>query len=146
MSQSLLRLIRKCAEYLPQDHVLKIPAGIRGIYVLYSRSPNRRTRTPNYNVVYVGMGGLGEHGGIRSRLRRHRRTQQALWTHFSIFEVWDNIRDEEIRELEGLFRHIYRHDAQAGSLSKARTFRALRRLRDNRIAAWPRQGKLGRRP
>jgi hypothetical protein len=145
MPQSPLRLIRKCAEYIPQEHVLKVPGGVRGVYVLYRRARNRRSKNDNYNVVYVGMGGLGEHGGIRSRLRRHRRTKRGLWTHFSLFVVWDNIRDEEIRELEGLFRHIYRRDSQASALNKARSFRALRKLRDNRIAAWPRQAKLGRR-
>lgn len=145
MPQSLLRLIRKCAEYIPQEHVLRVPGGVRGVYVLYRRIRNPRSRNANYNVVYVGMGGLGEHGGMRSRLRRHRRTKRGLWTHFSLFEVWDNVRDEEIRELEGLFRHIYRRDAQAGSLNKARSFRALRKLRNNRIAAWPRQAKSGRR-
>jgi hypothetical protein len=145
MPQSLLRLIRQCAEYIPQQHVLKVPGGVRGVYVLYRRVRNPRSTTANYDVVYVGMGGLGEHGGIRSRLRRHRRTKRGVWTHFSIFEVWDNIRDEEIRELEGLFRHIYRHDSQATSLNKARSFRALRKLRNNRIAAWPRQTKFGRR-
>ena len=142
MPQSLLRLIRRCAEYVSQEHVLKVPGGLRGIYVLYRRIPNRRSKKDNYNVVYVGMGGLGEHGGIRSRLRRHRRTKRGLWTHFSLFVVWDNVRDEELRELEGLFRHIYRRDAQASPLNKARSFRALRKLRDNRIAAWPRQAKL----
>ncbi|GAF97179.1 unnamed protein product, partial [marine sediment metagenome] len=33
-----------------------------------------------------------------------------LWTHFSIFEVWENITENEIKELEGLFRQIYRKD------------------------------------
>src|SRR5207247_9209103 len=92
MPQSVLRLIRKCGEYVPQEHVLKVPGGIRGIYVLYRRIRNRRSKNDNYNVVYVGMGGLGEHGGIRSRLRRHRRTKEGLWTHFSLYQVWDNIR------------------------------------------------------
>lgn len=145
MPQSPLRLIRKCAEYIPQDQVLKVPGGVRGVYVLYRQVHNRRSKNDNYNVVYVGMGGLGEHGGMRSRLRRHRRTERGLWTHFSLFAVWDNIRDEEIRELEGLFRHIYRRDSQAGALNKARSFRALRKLRDNRIATWPRQPQLRRR-
>src|SRR5438445_14351 len=138
MPQSLLRLIRKCAEYIPQDRLLELPRGLRGIYVLYHRTLSRGRKPVHYDVAYVGMAWAGRRGGIRSRLRSHRRTKRHLWTHFSVFEVWDNIRDEEVAELEGLFRHIYRRDAQANRLNVARGFRALRKLRNNRIAKWPR--------
>jgi len=43
--------------------------------------------------------------------------------------VWDNIRDDEIAELEGLFRHIYRFDAHANKLNVARSYRQLVRVR-----------------
>ncbi len=36
---------------------------------------------------------------IRERLKTHRRKKEGLRSHFSIFEVWDNIRDDEIKEL-----------------------------------------------
>src|SRR5439155_24975229 len=97
------------------------------------------------NNVYVGIGELEEQGSKRSRLRKHRRTKEGIWTHFSLYQVWNNIRDDELRELQGLFRHIYRRDAQASPLNVARSFRALRKLRDNKIAAWPREPKIGRR-
>ena len=42
--------------------------------------------------------------------------------------VWDNIREEEILELEGLFRHIYRKDARANKLNKQRGFAKLKRV------------------
>ena len=61
-----------------------------------------------YDVVYVGMATQG----IRGRLESHVKRKGDLWTHFSAFEVWDNIRDEEIVELEGLFRHLYRKDSR----------------------------------
>src|SRR5437667_1131438 len=99
MPQSLLRLIRRCAEYLPQEQSPQVPGGLRGVYVLYRQTRKRRSKKDQYDVVYVGLGGTGQRGGIRSRLRSHRRTKKGLWTHFSIFQVWDNIRDEEIREL-----------------------------------------------
>ena len=53
-----------------------------------------------FDVVYVGM---ASRGGIRARLKNHRRKKAGLWTHFSVFEVWENIRDEEVRELGGAF-------------------------------------------
>ena len=142
MPQSLLRLISRCAEYIPLDQVRDLPPGLRGIYVLYKRRRNRRTRTRHYNVVYVGM---ANRGGIRARLRSHRRSKRGLWTHFSVFQVWDNIRDEEIFELEGLFRYIYRDDAKANRLNAARGFKPLRKLRDNEIGDWPRLKGAGRR-
>lgn len=37
---------------------------------------------------------------------------KAGWTHFSYFEVHDNISGEEIRELEALLLQIFRHDSR----------------------------------
>jgi hypothetical protein len=71
---------------------------------------------------------MATRGGIRGRLRSHRRNKRDLWTHCSIFEVWDNIRDDEIAELEGLFRHLYRHDSAASALNKQRSFKAMKRV------------------
>lgn len=134
MTQSPLRLIRRYAELQSIDVVDSLPRALRGIYVLYLRQ--RRLGKTYYNVVYVGMAAAGRRGGIRGRLRRHRERKPDLWSHFSAFEVWDNIRDEEIRELEGLFRHIYKSDAQANRLNVARGFRTLRLVRNNRLADW----------
>jgi len=69
----------------------------------------------------------------------HRRRKGSLWTHFSVFEVWDNIRDDEVKELEGLFRHIYRHDGRASKLNLQRGFKLLRKVRKNSgpIEKWP---------
>ena len=44
--------------------------------------------------------------------------KKADWTHFTIFEVHDNISREEIRELEALFLHIYRKDRRANGLNR----------------------------
>ena len=59
-----------------------------------------------------------------------------LWTHFSICEVWDNIREEEIRELEGIFRHIYRLDTRANRLNKQKAFKKLKKIQDNNLKNW----------
>ncbi len=131
MTQTPLRLVKRCAEYLDVARVFDLPGGLRGIYVLYR--VRRRKGDTYYDVVYVGM---ASKGGIRARLKNHRRKKAGSWTHFSVFEVWDNIRDEEVRELEGLFRHLYRYDSQASPLNAARSYKALKSLRNNKLGSW----------
>lgn len=103
MPVSELRLIKRCAEFLPQSEIKNVPAYTRGIYVLfnYHRKPDK------YDVVYIGMAAGSKTASIRGRLRIHLRRKRKLWTHFSIFEVWENIREEEIQELEGIFRQRF---------------------------------------
>lgn len=104
--------------------VEKLPRRLRGIYVLYKYS--RRTRC--HDVVYVGMAWAATRVGIKGRLRSHLRSKAKLWTHFSVFEVWENVRDEEITELEGFFRQIYRSDYRANRLNTQRSFKKLKRI------------------
>ena len=125
MPQSPLRLIRRRIEYIEVDKIPNLPPRLRGIYVLYRHLPARRGERERFEVVYVGM---AKTGGIRGRLRSHRRTKKDLWTHCSVFEVWDNIRDDEVAELEGLFRHLYRHDSAASALNKQRSFKPMQRV------------------
>jgi hypothetical protein len=91
-----------------------------------------------YDVVYVGMAKAGRYGGMRGRLSSHSKSLKKArhWTHFSVFEVWDNIREEEVAELEGLFRHIYRHDGQANALNIQRGYKKLKTLRNNKLSDW----------
>ncbi len=125
MPESELRLIKRWGKYLSIDKVNSVPKGLRGFYVLYKHVK----KTESYNVVYVGMSSSGrDTGHIRGRLKNHRKKKVGLWSHFSIFEVWDNIRDEEIRELEGLFREIYKEDSSANKLNKQKGFRKLKRI------------------
>ena len=130
MPESPLRLIKRFAEFRPKDQISLVPASRRGLYVLYLR--RRKNRTEKYDVVYVGM----TISGIRARLRSHRRKKGDLWTHFSAFEVWDNIRDEEVIELEGLFRHLYRKDSRANALNVQRGFKKARKVRRNNLRQW----------
>lgn len=88
---------------------------------------HRKRGKDKYDVLYVGMAKAGRGSGIRGRLNSHFKKKGNLWTHFSIFEVWDNIRDEEVTELEGLFRHIYRRDTKANILNVQRGFKNLRK-------------------
>ena len=104
--QSSLRLIKRWKRYQPRRDLKGVPPGTRGIYVLY-----RSKGTEIYKVVYIGVAGLGKAGrsGIRGRLKSHNRNKED-WTHYSFFEVHDNIFTEEIRELEALLLGIFRHD------------------------------------
>jgi len=132
MPISELRLIKRCAEFLPRSQIKKIPHYKRGIYALLRRHPK-----PNaFDVVYIGIAAGIKTASIRGRLRTHERKKGDLWTHFSIYEVWDNIREEEIRELEGIFRHIYRLDSRANRLNKQRAFKKLKKIQDNNLENW----------
>ncbi len=124
MAASQLRLIKHCAEYLPQNEVHRIPRRTRGIYVLYKYRP----KTKMYDVVYIGMVGGEVKAGIGGRLYSHINKKGRHWTHFSVYEVWDNIREEEVRELEGILRHLYRYDSRANKLAIQKKFIRLRRV------------------
>ena len=120
-SVSALRLLKRREEFLPIDNIDALPRGMRGIYVLY----NHRPRARRFDVVYVGM---AANGSIRARLRSHRKKKRDLWTHCSAFEVWENITPAEVKELEGIFRHIYRRDARAAQLNVQRSFGKMKKL------------------
>jgi hypothetical protein len=133
MPVSELRYIRRFAEFQPRTEIKNIPAGTRGIYALLELRP----KLNKYDVIYIGMArGLGV--GVKGRLRSHARSKRKgkLWTHFSVFEVWDNISETEVAELEGLFRHIYRKDTRANRVNRQRSFKKLRRVRENQLRRW----------
>jgi hypothetical protein len=89
MPQSVLWLIKRTTEFVPKDGIGLLPRRLRGVYVLYKRRIKQGKR--KYDVVYVWMAAAGRGGGIRGRLTSHYRRKGELWTHFSAFEVWDNI-------------------------------------------------------
>ena len=120
MTQSPLRLIKAIIELIPQSEIIKLPKGIRGIYALFKGRPQRNI----YNVRYVGMSTTS----VRGRLMRHCEKKGPLWSHCSVFQVWENIRDEEIKELEGILRHIYHRDQVANKLNKMKSFEAFKRI------------------
>ena len=124
MPASSLKFIKEWIEYQPLADRVRLPKGLRGIYALYRYKPRSR----EYDVVYIGMSGAANRAHIRTRLKSHAKSKSALWTHFSVFVVWDNIRDEEIRELEGLFRHIYSMDSRANRLNRQRRFKKLKNV------------------
>ena len=128
MPISELKLIRRCVEFCSVDKIAQIPHNVRGIYVLLNYQ--RVKQKDRYDVVYIGMA-RGAKSGAHSRLNAHKRSKKkkGKWTHFSLFEVWDNISESEIEELEGLFRHIYRKDSKANRLNLQRGFKKLAKVR-----------------
>ena len=97
----------------------------RGFYVLYKQDARG-----HHEVAYIGIGGLGNKSGLGGRIKSHAKRKKG-WTHFSFFEVHDNISGDEIRELEGLLLAIFSDDrrielsnVQTGSRRFGKTRRA----------------------
>jgi hypothetical protein len=121
-----LRFIKQCIQLrdFVDDEVRQVPNRTRGVYALYKKSGRY------YDVLYIGMAG-GPQTGVRGRLRDHLKKEEKSRkaTHFSVFEVHDNISEEEVRELEGLLRHIFALDRHANRLATQKTYKPLRRVR-----------------
>ena len=130
MAGSALRLIKQSAEFKSIDEVANVPRHHRGLYVLYKR--RKKGGKEYFDVVYVGMARTGIYG----RLFSHTKSKHREWTHFSAFEVWDNVSDEEIVELEGLFRHLYSRDSKANGLNKQRKFHKIAKVRKDDFTQW----------
>jgi len=125
-----LRLIRCCWEFQPQKNIRDIGEKRRGIYVLYEERGRLKNGKSRYDVLYIGM----TDANLAQRLRGHRRKKK--WTHFSVYEVWPNITEDEIRELEGLFRYIYRRDGRANIFNKQKGSGALWKIRAQNAGQW----------
>jgi hypothetical protein len=136
MPESPMRLIRRVAEFKPKAEVKLVPPMLRGIYVLYQQ--RKVQGHDRFDVQYVGMAAAGGRRGLRGRLNSHARSRKRgeLWTHFSVYEVWGNVRDDEVTELEGLFRHIYRKDTRASALNIQRAFKKIKLVRQNNLRTW----------
>ena len=130
MPWSECKFIKRMAEFLPKTEIRHIPDNTRGIYALL-----KKTRKDAFDVVYIGMS-AGEKAGITSRMRAHNRKKGVEWTHFTIFEVHDNITNDEICELEGMFRHIYRNDTRANRLNKQVFYKNFRKITSKSLENW----------
>jgi hypothetical protein len=129
MPWSVCRFIKRIAEFLPKTEIRRIPANTRGIYALLKK------RKDAFDVVYIGMS-AGRKAGITSRMKAHNRKKGVEWTHFTIFEVHDNITYNEIDELEGMFRHIYRKDTKANRLNKQLRYKKFRKITTKSLGNW----------
>jgi hypothetical protein len=122
MPQSSLRLFKNAAVHWPSTEIRRIPDKTRGIYFLYEESADCYM-----NVVYVGIA-RGEATGIKGRLLKHKASKKG-WTHFSAYEVWDNIGPKEIEELEAFFLAVYARDEHANPLNRIKGSSVLRELK-----------------
>ena len=126
-----VRFIKRYSEYNIKDEYELIPHRTRGIYALLKLIKNNKDKEKDrYDVVYIGMSCKS----IRRRIKSHQKKtsrKKNLWTHFSIYEVNDNIYDDEIGELEGFFRVIYRRDTKTLKLNTQRKFKLYRKLNIN---------------
>ena len=125
-----LNLIKRCAEFKPISEIKDIPYNTRGIYVLYKFRPKNK----RYDVLYIGMAG-GLKSGVRGRLNSHKRLK-TRWTHFSLFEVHDNISVEQVTELEGILRHIFRKDTRKLDYMIQGTFKKLVKVGVPNLQEW----------
>lgn len=127
MPVSPTRLVERWAQRLPKSAAPLVPHGTRGVYALL------HFRSRNYDVVYIGM---ATKGGIRGRILSHSKSKEKIWSHFSIFKVWDNISETEVAELEGLFREIYSQDRRANRFNRQKKYKKLQLMRENDLGKW----------
>src|ERR1700680_4874954 len=122
------RFIKRCAEWIPKAESKRIPPATRGIYALLDHQP----RINKYDVVYVGM---TARSSVGRRLARHKN-RAKIWNHFSIFEVRDNVGEDQILELEGLFREIYRKDSRSNRFNRMCKYKKLQKVRNDDLRSW----------
>ncbi len=128
MAQSELRLLKQAAIHWPKTEVNRIPDYTRGVYFLYNQN------SIHMNVVYVGIA-RGKNTGVKGRIKTHSRNKKN-WTHFSVYEVHDNVTAAEIQEIEALFLTAYAKDEHANSLNVQRGNRKLKNIRETTNKAW----------
>jgi hypothetical protein len=129
MASSDHSIFKNSFEFKKMAEIGDVPMSVRGIYVLYQEDGE------SMNVVYVGMA-RGEKQGIRGRLLDHKDKKENEWTHFSAFEVWDNVTPKQVEDLEGMFRHIYRKDAFANSLNIQLVYKPMEKIKRTSSNDW----------
>ena len=124
MPRAPLRYFKSMRLLVPRKG-FKLEGKIRGIYVLHKKKQGR----DKYEVVYIGR----SEANVGSRLHDHSRSKKLgrKWDHFSVYEVHNNISDEEIRELETFILFIYRKDPRVNpenDLKSSKKFWAIKRV------------------
>ena len=67
---------------------------------------------------------------------KHYESKRRKWTHFTLFEAHDNVTSGEIKELEGLMRHIYRKDSRADRLNVQLCHKPFLKVQENDLQKW----------
>jgi len=78
MAESVLRLIKRSAEFRSIDEVRDVPKRRRGLYVLYKR--RRKAGVNHFDVVYVGMARTGMYARLVSHTDWERPFQNLRAT------------------------------------------------------------------
>ena len=130
----MLRLIKRWRRYERRGEWEYLPPRTRGVYVLYKEGATQTDglKKTIFKVIYIGVAGVAKKvkGGIGGRLREHDKSKdEEDWTHYSFFEVHDNVSREEIRELESFLLAVFRHDPRIQLANKQTSSRALWQLR-----------------
>jgi hypothetical protein len=118
------RFFKRVFECVPRSRRDDIPDNTRGVYALLKERTGGK-----FDVVYIGCSAANK-AGIWSRMKSHDTTK-VDWTHFTIFEVHDNISREEVRELEALFLHVYRNDSRANGLNRQLSHGRFRKITEH---------------
>jgi hypothetical protein len=127
------KFIKRIAEFQPKEQRKEVPDNTRGIYVLLNRDKYNKDK---FEVVYIGMSGRGKISGIYARLDAHSKSEYKKWTHFTLFEVHDNITNAEIKELEGLILCVYRKDLRVNKHNVQLRHTPFRRILKNKFSKW----------
>jgi hypothetical protein len=106
----------------------------QAIYVLYQEVDVAGTVM---DVVHIGACS-GNEGDVKNCLIHHRSRGDISWSHFSVFAFREWVPTKDIKELAGLFRHIYRKDLYARSASVAKAYKPLSRIKNRKVIDdWP---------
>jgi hypothetical protein len=135
MPWSPCRFIKQVAEFVEKKYWDNVPNNTRGIYALLNS-----VKHDKFDVVYVGMA-AGRTSGMYARFQKHLKSKRLRWTHFTVFEVHDNITPGEIAEIEGLFRHMYRKDSRTNKYNRQLCHKPFQnpavRVSQKRLKNWP---------
>ncbi len=119
--------IERICEFIKWDEYKKIDSKVRGIYVLLLKKGKKE-----YSVVYIGMSTTS----IRQRIITHIKSRRKVWDYFSIFKVKESISNKDIKELEGLFRYIYRKDKAGLIFNTQRRYKNFKSISTKKIDGW----------
>jgi hypothetical protein len=128
-----LFLFKNYVEHIAKERLNEtVPKLVRGIYILFKEDVD----TKKMNVVYVGRATEGKKQGVGARLMAHAKDKEKDWSHFSVFEVWQNVSNEIIIELEAMILHVYSRDGTANKLNKQKSSSLFRGIRRTRRDGW----------
>lgn len=104
-------LVRYEMEYQPTSQIQLVPSGIKALIVLYSYN-----KEPEYfNVKYIGYADGKGFNTARAILSEQQQLNGRMWSHFSVYELWDHLQKNDDYAVNELFRQIYRRDSHSRS-------------------------------